>query len=66
MPLLAGGHSPTWPEVLRLAVTHWTAQAATHAYAEAPESALQQLADHLGHSAYGAASPSLKARALHA
>ena len=64
LPWLRGGRTPVWPELLRLAVSHWHALAATNPCEESPSDALAELAVHLATSDYSSAAPSLKARAL--
>ena len=80
LPLLRESRTLVWPELLRLAVCQWKADAELISQSstavrrtdlsvvtvEPPDEALLELAAYLAHSEYPSASPSLKARALHA
>ena len=61
---LSSGRPPVWPEILRLAVSHWHALSLTDPSEEPPTAALLELGAHLAALEYASASPSLKARAL--
>ena len=66
LPLLQASGSVAWPELLRLVICHWCEQAEEGKQVEPPADAMSELAAHLARQEYRLASPSLKARALHA